>query len=143
MTLTHAKIAGYTEVDLPFPQAMAADELIGHRQRFYLDPLNDVSGYLKSQKGGGTSITRSPTHSIMAERAPVGPAEFGLYTVHHTLTVNAKRYANRVALAQEGARMSYEEFNARANQVAHELCRAASVPVTMSASSRRIRCPMS
>ena len=53
VTLTHAKIAGYTEVDLPFPEAMAADELIGHRQRFYLDPLNDVTDYLGSQKGGG------------------------------------------------------------------------------------------
>lgn len=60
VTLTHAKIAGYTEVDLPFPQAMAADELIGHRQRFYLDPLNDVTGYLKSQKGGGSLDYKKP-----------------------------------------------------------------------------------
>lgn len=60
VTLTHAKIAGYTEVDLPFPQAMVADELIGHRQRFYLDPLNDVTGYLKSQKGGGDLDYKKP-----------------------------------------------------------------------------------
>ena len=60
VTLTHAKIAGYTEVDLPFPEAMAADELIGHRQRFYLDPLNDVTDYLGSQKGGGNLDYKKP-----------------------------------------------------------------------------------
>lgn len=60
ITLAHAKIAGYTEVDLPFPQAMAADELIGHRQRFYVDPLNDVTGYLESQKGGGDTDYKKP-----------------------------------------------------------------------------------
>ena len=60
VTLTHAKIAGYTEVDLPFPQAMAADELIGHRQRFYMDPLNDVGDYLNSQKGGGNLHYKKP-----------------------------------------------------------------------------------
>nr|WP_257730496.1 AMP-binding protein [Rhodoplanes sp. Z2-YC6860] len=57
----------------------------------------------------------------MAERTPTSAADLGLYTVHHTLAVNAKRYANRVALAQDGVRMSYEEANARANQLAHEL----------------------
>jgi enoyl-CoA hydratase/carnithine racemase len=60
VTLTHAKIAGYTEVDLPFPEAMAADELIGHRQRYYLDPLDDVGSYLKSQKGGGNTAYKKP-----------------------------------------------------------------------------------
>jgi enoyl-CoA hydratase/carnithine racemase len=60
VTLTHAKIAGYTEVDLPFPQAMAADEFIGHRQRYYLDPLNDVGGYLNSQKGGTNLNYKKP-----------------------------------------------------------------------------------
>ena len=60
VTLTHAKIAGYTEVDLPFPQAMAADEFIGHRQRFYLDPLNDVSGYLDAQRGGTNLDYKKP-----------------------------------------------------------------------------------
>ena len=63
VTLTHAKIAGYTEVDLPFPQAMAADELIGHRQRFYMDPLNDVGDYLNSQKGGGSLHYKKPDAS--------------------------------------------------------------------------------
>jgi enoyl-CoA hydratase/carnithine racemase len=60
VTLTHAKLAGYTEVDLPFTDAMAADELIGHRQRFYMDPLNDVSDYLNSQKGGGNLGYKKP-----------------------------------------------------------------------------------
>ena len=45
----------------------------------------------------------------------------GLYTVHHTLAVNARRYANRLALAQGDVRLSYEEFNIRANQLANEL----------------------
>lgn len=57
----------------------------------------------------------------MVGPSPATPATFGLYTVHHTLTVNAKRYATRVALAQNGIRMTYEELNARANQVAREL----------------------
>lgn len=48
-------------------------------------------------------------------------AAFGLYTVHHTLAVNAKRHANRIALAQDAARLTYEEINTRANQLAHEL----------------------
>jgi enoyl-CoA hydratase/carnithine racemase len=60
VTLTHAKLAGYTEVDLPFSEAMAADELIGHRQRFYMDPLNDVDDYLTSQKGGGNLDYQKP-----------------------------------------------------------------------------------
>jgi enoyl-CoA hydratase/carnithine racemase len=60
VTLVHAKLAGYTEVDLPFYDAMAVDELIGHRQRFYLDPLNDVGGYLTSQKGGSNLSYKKP-----------------------------------------------------------------------------------
>jgi enoyl-CoA hydratase/carnithine racemase len=60
VTLTHAKLACYMEVDQPFADAMATDELIGHRQRFYLDPLNDVDGYLKSQKGGGSLGYKKP-----------------------------------------------------------------------------------
>lgn len=57
----------------------------------------------------------------MVGASPAEPAAFGLYSVHHTMTVNAKRYATRVALAQNGVRMTYEELNARANQLAHEL----------------------
>jgi acyl-CoA synthetase (AMP-forming)/AMP-acid ligase II len=48
-------------------------------------------------------------------------AHHGLYTVHHTLAVNAKRYANCIALTQDNVRLTYEEFNVRANQLAHEL----------------------
>ncbi len=50
--LAHAKIAAYTEIDLPFDLAVKADDAIGHRMRYYTDPLGDVEGYLKSQKGG-------------------------------------------------------------------------------------------
>ena len=60
VTLAHAKIAGYTEVDLSFTDAMAADEFIGHRQRFYMNPLNDVEKYLGSQKGGGSVAYKKP-----------------------------------------------------------------------------------
>ncbi len=52
VALEHAKIAAYTEVDLPFDAAAKVDETISHRMRFYTDPLADVEGYLKSQKGG-------------------------------------------------------------------------------------------
>lgn len=57
----------------------------------------------------------------MDEHSTSPPAAFGLYTVHHTLAVNAKRYSNRIALAQDGTRLTYEEMNTRANQLAHEL----------------------
>ena len=56
----------------------------------------------------------------MAERSTSSTA-FGLYTVHHTLAVNAKRYSNCIALAQDSTRLTYEEMNTRANQLAHEL----------------------
>jgi enoyl-CoA hydratase/carnithine racemase len=60
VTLAHAKIAAYTERDLPFHQAMQADELISHRMRYYMDPLDDVKSYLKSQKGGGSLDYKKP-----------------------------------------------------------------------------------
>lgn len=53
VALEHAKIAAYTEMDMPFDMAIKADEAIAHRMRVYTDPLSDVEGYLKSQKGGG------------------------------------------------------------------------------------------
>ena len=60
----------------------------------------------------------------MVDPSPTVPATFGLYTIHHTLTVNAKRYATRVALAQNDVQMTYEELNVRSNQLARELgCR--------------------
>jgi hypothetical protein len=34
--------------------ALRADDLVQHRLRYYTNPLNDVEGYLHSQKGGGT-----------------------------------------------------------------------------------------
>jgi enoyl-CoA hydratase/carnithine racemase len=60
VTLAHAKIAAYSARDLPFQQAMQADELISHRMRFYMDPLADVGGYLKSQKGGNNVAYKRP-----------------------------------------------------------------------------------
>jgi enoyl-CoA hydratase/carnithine racemase len=60
MALAHAKIAAYTELDLPFDLAMKADEAISHRMRFYTNPLGDVEGYLKSQKGGPNTRYKRP-----------------------------------------------------------------------------------
>jgi enoyl-CoA hydratase/carnithine racemase len=60
VALEHAKIAAYTEVDLPFDLAVKADEAISHRMRFYTDPLADVDSYLKSQKGGPNARYRRP-----------------------------------------------------------------------------------
>lgn len=56
----------------------------------------------------------------MSDRCAVSGVS-GLYTVHNMLAVNAKRYRGLVALEQGGVRLSYEELNARANQVAHEI----------------------
>ncbi len=54
-TLENAKIAAYMQKDLPFDMALRADDLVQHRLRYYTNPLNDVEGYLHSQKGGGTT----------------------------------------------------------------------------------------
>jgi enoyl-CoA hydratase/carnithine racemase len=54
-TLENAKIAAYLQKDLPFDMALRADDLVQHRLRYYTNPLNDVEGYLHSQKGGGTT----------------------------------------------------------------------------------------
>ena len=60
VAVEHAKIAAYTEIDLPFDLAVKADEAISHRMRHYTDPLSDVEGYLKSQRGGtNLNYTRS------------------------------------------------------------------------------------
>jgi len=53
VTLEHAKIAAYTAMDLDNHRALLVDEIISHRMRVYTNPLNDVEGYLQSQKGGG------------------------------------------------------------------------------------------
>jgi enoyl-CoA hydratase/carnithine racemase len=54
-TLESAKIAAYMERDMDFSMALRTDDLVSHRMRYYTDPLNDVEGYLHSQKGGGTT----------------------------------------------------------------------------------------
>jgi len=61
VALEHAKIAAYTEIDLPFDLAVKADEAISHRLRYYTNPVPDVDGYLKSQKGGTNVGYKGPT----------------------------------------------------------------------------------
>jgi hypothetical protein len=39
---------------MDFLTALKTDDLVSHRMRYYTNPLNDVEGYLHSQKGGGT-----------------------------------------------------------------------------------------
>jgi enoyl-CoA hydratase/carnithine racemase len=51
--LEHAKIAAYMEMDMEFSNALKTDDLVAHRMRYYANPLSDVEGYLKTQKGGG------------------------------------------------------------------------------------------
>jgi enoyl-CoA hydratase/carnithine racemase len=50
--LEHSKITVQMGRDLTLSQAIQLDHLVGQRMRRLMDPLNDVSGYLKSQKGG-------------------------------------------------------------------------------------------
>lgn len=52
-TLESAKIAAYMEKDMSFDMALRTDDLVSHRMRYYTNPLNDVEGYLQSQKSGG------------------------------------------------------------------------------------------
>jgi enoyl-CoA hydratase/carnithine racemase len=59
-TLEHAKIASYLEKDLDFNRALLVDDLVAHRMRYYTNPLGDVEGYLKSQKGGGNLAYTQP-----------------------------------------------------------------------------------
>jgi enoyl-CoA hydratase/carnithine racemase len=54
-TLESAKIAAYLQKDLDFETALRVDDLVSHRMRYYTNPLNDVEGYLHSQKGGGST----------------------------------------------------------------------------------------
>lgn len=53
VALEHAKIAGYLEMDMEFDMALKVDDLVAHRMRYYTNPLADVEGYIRSQKGGG------------------------------------------------------------------------------------------
>jgi enoyl-CoA hydratase/carnithine racemase len=50
--LEHHKITVQMGRDLSLSQAIQLDQLVGQRLRRAMDPLNDVEGYLKSQKGG-------------------------------------------------------------------------------------------
>ncbi len=59
-TLEHAKIAAYTAMDLDNQRGLLVDEIISHRMRVYTNPLNDVEGYLQSQKGGGNVSYEKP-----------------------------------------------------------------------------------
>lgn len=60
VTLEHAKIAAYTAMDLDNHRGLLVDEIISHRMRVYTNPLNDVEGYLQSQKGGGNAAYEKP-----------------------------------------------------------------------------------
>jgi feruloyl-CoA hydratase/lyase len=53
-TLEHAKIAAYMESDVGLETALRIDDLVAHRMRYYTNPLSDLEGYLRSQKGDGT-----------------------------------------------------------------------------------------
>ena len=46
--------------DLSLSQAIALDQLVGARLRRAMDPLGDVEGYLKSQKGGANLNYKRP-----------------------------------------------------------------------------------
>jgi enoyl-CoA hydratase/carnithine racemase len=50
--LEHHKITVQMGRDLSLSQAIQLDQLVGHRMRRAMDPLDDVESYLKSQKGG-------------------------------------------------------------------------------------------
>ena len=46
--------------DLSLSQAIQLDRLVGQRLRRVMDPLGDVEGYLKSQKGGANLNYKRP-----------------------------------------------------------------------------------
>jgi enoyl-CoA hydratase/carnithine racemase len=50
--LEHHKITVQMGRDLSLAQAIQLDQLVGQRLRRAIDPLDDVEGYLESQKGG-------------------------------------------------------------------------------------------
>lgn len=54
VALEHAKLAAYMEKDMEFDMALRADDWVSHRMRYRTNPLSDVEGYMKSQKGGGS-----------------------------------------------------------------------------------------
>jgi enoyl-CoA hydratase/carnithine racemase len=50
--IEHAKIAAYLHRDVEYFKSFAIDNLVSSRQNSLTDPLSDVEGYLRSQKGG-------------------------------------------------------------------------------------------
>jgi enoyl-CoA hydratase/carnithine racemase len=59
--LAHAKIAIHLDTHLPLNHAIFSDDMVASRMRQSTDPLGDVDGYLKSQKGGtNTGYVRTP-----------------------------------------------------------------------------------
>ena len=58
--LEHHKITVQMGRDLSLSQAIQLDQLVGHRMRRTMDPLDDVESYLKSQKGGPNLSYKRP-----------------------------------------------------------------------------------
>src|SRR5215475_4104857 len=58
--LEHSKITVQMGRDLSLSQAIQLDQLVGARMRRVMDPLADVEGYLKSQKGGANLNYKRP-----------------------------------------------------------------------------------
>ena len=58
--LEHHKITVQMGRDLSLSQAIQLDQLVGQRLRRAMDPLGDVEGYLKSQKGGANLNYKRP-----------------------------------------------------------------------------------
>ena len=58
--LEHHKITVQMGRDLSLSQAIQLDQLVGQRLRRVMDPLGDVEGYLKSQKGGANLNYKRP-----------------------------------------------------------------------------------
>ena len=58
--LEHSKITVQMGRDLSLSQAIQLDQLVGSRLRRAMDPLGDVEGYLKSQKGGPNPTYKRP-----------------------------------------------------------------------------------
>jgi enoyl-CoA hydratase/carnithine racemase len=58
--LEHAKLSAYAAMDSTYEMALKTDEYISHRLRIYADPTGHVDGYLKSQKGGASTVYVKP-----------------------------------------------------------------------------------
>ena len=64
--LEHHKITVQMGRDLSLSQAIQLDQLVGQRLRRSMDPLGDVEGYLKSQKGGANLNYKRPDVQVSA-----------------------------------------------------------------------------